>query len=152
MIWDHVEASNSLASLLRDAKAEGKVRVLRSHIQLDQNEGIQDKDRLNRILALREEFEEVQVPTSITLLGTSRLGESMLASEVADEKLTALVNVKIANLKDKKDAILAVTAFEHGAVLVTEDRDLRKKAIREAVTTWNLIELTEWLQNPEDPK
>jgi predicted nucleic acid-binding protein len=146
MIWDHVEASNSLASLLRDAKAEGKVRVLRSHIQLDQNEGIQDKDRLNRILALREEFEEVQVPTSITLLGTSRLGESKLASNLATEKLTSLVNMNIANLKNKKDAILAVTAFEHGAILVTEDITLRKRAIRESVDTWNLYELIQCLK------
>lgn len=146
MIWDHVEASDSLASLLRDAKAEGKVRVLRSHIQLDQNEGIQDKDRLNRILALREEFEEVQVPTSITLLGTSRLGESKLASNLATEKLTSLVNMNIANLKNKKDAILAVTAFEHGAILVTEDITLRKRAIRESVDTWNLSELIQCLK------
>jgi rRNA maturation endonuclease Nob1 len=146
MVWDLVDANGEFEANLRRVKDAGAIQVLRSHIQIDQNSRMKDKSKLARIQKLRERFEETPIPTSLFILGSSRLGEAKLGSPSATERYLQMVDEADTKTGDKMDAVLAVTAHESEAVFVTDDVNLQKKCQKLGILFWSPNELLERLK------
>lgn len=152
MIWDRVEADADLQNQMRAAKHKGVLQIIRSHLQLDQNEKMSDRAVLSRIKALRDEFEEELVSTSVFLLGSSRLDQANLGDKSASIRFGILVPNPNSKLGVKVDAVLALTALENDAVFVTCDTRLAKKCRRQSIEAWDLVSFSDWLESGESPE
>ena len=146
MVWDCVDAHLQLREMLTAAKLAGELQIIRSHIQIDQNDRMPDKERLSRIKSLRDEFEESESPTSLFILGSSRLGQAKLGSESISQAYDSLVPSPKTSLGNKLDAVLALTAQDSGALFVTADKILAKKCRRYSIPVWELADLIKWLE------
>lgn len=117
---------------VRRAQADGALRLLVTHVQRDELNAIKDAERWAALEALRGSLEAVPVPTTGLVLGVSRLGEATLIDR-ADLGLWA--DLSKDNPKHAEDALLALTARQHEAVLVTEDKTFRARAATHGIRT-----------------
>lgn len=146
MMWDCVDANVQLREMLTAAKSAGELQIIRSHLQIDQNDRMPDKARLARIKILRDEFEESESPTSLFILGSSRLGQAKLGNESISQVYDSMLPSPDTRLGNRLDAVLALTAQEIGAVFVTADRNLAKRCRQHSIGVWELGDLIEWLE------
>ena len=130
MVWDEVLLNRQLTDLLRYLETHGYISILRTHIQLDQNESMGKKspDKLSGILRLRELLDESEVPTGGLVLDMSRLDRSILTSEELTSVFEKIMGNKKRTAKHASDALLAVTAEFHGAFFISNDKNLVKRA------------------------
>jgi hypothetical protein len=129
MVWDEVLTNWQLESLLFYLETYGYISILRTHIQLDQNEGMRKKspDKLKSILHLRELHQEREIPTEGLVLGISRLDHSKLGSEELTLAFEKIMGNQKRTAKNASDALLAVTSEFHGAFFISDDERLVKR-------------------------
>lgn len=113
-----------LESVVR-AKVEGRVRILATHILRDELNATSDPEQWARLEAVRGRLAGEPVATTGVVLDVSRLDESTLFGW---EDLDDYAELTADNPRHAKDALLALTARTHGAVLVTSDARLTKRA------------------------
>jgi predicted nucleic acid-binding protein len=134
--FDHVIADRARILALRSAADAGRVEVVVTHIQED--------ELADAPLDKRDLYAQVprrQVNTSAFIVGLSRLGMAELGSrQIYDAVRTPQ--------KHFEDGLIADTAKHLGAILVTGDDRLFKRAQAEDVVVWDFGRLDAELGPP----
>jgi len=126
MIFDHVVADAPFAEALRVAAEAGQITIVTTHVQEDQIAAIPDADKREAVLRIPRSV----VPTTGFALDVSRLG----MARFADEQTSATIErIGQRHPKNVKDALIAATACDEADALVTEDKTLRKRIVREGL-------------------
>jgi predicted nucleic acid-binding protein len=128
---------------VREALEEGRLRLVSTHILDDEAGASTDPKVLAFKPALAREVEGERLPTRGFVFDISRFDQAALFSE-PDADLFDTLSVE--NPNNAEDALLALTADREGAVLVTEDKDLRKRAKRHGITALDPSDLLQRLQ------
>lgn len=142
-VWDTVLLDRELRKKLEIATRANRILIVSSHVQIDENSQM-EPNKLKKIEALREDVEELYVPTAGFILGISRLGEASLPSEQFVKQFEDFLR----GTKRKKhiaDALIALTGGSFGFVVVTNDKKMRTRALRVGITCWILEELRNFL-------
>ncbi len=107
---------------------EGLIKLISTQVEKDEIDAIpfEKAEKWAQINVLRGELKISQVPASGLLLDLSKLGASKFISHQEMEKLVNSIN---GNLNYINDSVLAMTAKENDATLITNDAKLLKKAI-----------------------
>src|SRR5215218_6101247 len=113
MIFDSLVAGGDTAEAVLGAIRDGRLKLRTTHVQEDQLAAILDEAKRSAIAAIPREV----VPSSVFVLGVSRLGEARLGAGDDYEAIRR-------GSKDIEDAIIAATAVSEADVLVTEDKRL----------------------------
>lgn len=135
MIQDQLVATDALRDRVGELVRAGKVDLVRTHLQQDENNDTPDPDKRERLQSL----ELPVIPTSGFVLGVSRLGLARLSEPEPIEELRA------GNQAHTNDALLGATAIESGRVLVTDDTTLRGRALARGARVWSGAELVAYL-------
>ena len=125
--YDPIINDPSFSSTVEAACAVGVVELLLTHVQRDELFEIPDDEKRRRALSLPH----VLVSTYGMILDVSRLGLARLGEP---ERIEAIRN---SSMRHSHDALLATTAQQEGAVLVTNERRLTNFAQREGITVWS---------------
>ena len=143
-VIDEVLDDLELCELFVRASAELGVKFYVTHIAIDEVEKIPiARDELRQaLLQVIAQVPTVRIATSTFVLGISRLGEARLGSDAEAEDFDRLTG---GNDRHAEDAMLALTARSIGAIVVSEDKDLRKRAGRLAITCLTTGQLQEIL-------
>ncbi len=117
-----VEQSGAFEAV-RAAVEAGRARLFGTHILEDELAATKDaakRANLERVLSLTED-----VPTAVFVFDRSRIGRAALGGGEDVERFRQLSGLR-GDGRDVNDSLYAVTAYRHGAVLVTADGDLRR--------------------------
>ncbi|RYZ92570.1 MAG: hypothetical protein EOP06_03905 [Proteobacteria bacterium] len=141
-----------LDSHLFDRLLEGRISIedIRSagtpfvtHVQMRELKAIPEakRDKREKLLALVKEVTASEVPTPFILgetpLGSGYLGAAMPMFEEMYSELTRVSGKK----NDIRDCMIADAAFAIGAVLITDDADLRAVVVKFGCRAISSIEL-----------
>jgi predicted nucleic acid-binding protein len=126
-IFDKLAADADALALAEQLVQRGEMKLLSTHIQRDEIAQVTDQERLQKLLSVPIE----EVPTFGIVLGVSRIGMARFAPSEPLESLRAGEDRSTRT----NDALIAMTAQFEQATLVTEDKDLRKRAVRHAIAT-----------------
>ena len=126
MIFAHIVADPSFADAVRDATSSGSITILTTHIQEDQIAAIGDDEKREAIMRIPRTV----VPTTGIAIGVSKLG----IARTADEDTSATIErIGQRHLKNTMDALIAASARDEADVIVTDDKTLRKRMLREGL-------------------
>lgn len=114
---------------LLSAIASGELRVLTTHVQRDQLQATPMPDRAQQLLRTLELVEAALLPTSAFVLDFSPLDGAQLADDATATLLDELRDHRTHDAKDTADALIAITAYRNGAILVTNDGSGRKRGL-----------------------
>lgn len=138
-VYDRLVETPEIQRRAIEAHTSGRIELLRTHVQVDELE--RDIDKAPYTLAIPG----TPVPTYGLVLGVSKLG---LARFGETAKIDA---IRSPQRNHTHDALLATTAQYEGAILVTEDRRLRRRAEGEGIEVWDADRfIREALGQPED--
>ncbi len=126
-IFDELLVNPELKRLMFKFSHSGRIKFISTHVEKDEIDAIpfEKAEKWVQINLLREELKASHVPVSGLLLDQSRLGESKFISHQEMERLVTSIN---GNSSYINDSVLALTAKENDATLVTNDAKLLKKA------------------------
>lgn len=142
---DFVLDSNAFDSLVAHPRAEllaterhdaGRDRFLVTHVQRDELSRTSDLVRRAKLLALLDHFETI--PTHGFVWDVSKWDNARWADEGDGEAFKS---------EGAEDMLIAFTAQCQGAVLVTDDVGLTKKAHGEGLSVWANEALASYLVN-----
>lgn len=133
MVYDRLVESSDRERKVIAAHEAGKLVLLMTHIQHD--ELMQDEQKRHRTLAIPFEV----TSTYGVVLGKSKLG---LARFGEPERIHAVSGGSINHVND---ALIAATAKYENAVLVTDDKRLRRRAESEGIDLWGSEEFLAFL-------
>ncbi len=127
-----------------EAVESGRLRVLGTHVQLDQLAATPG-NRGHQLLLVVELVDPVWVAASVFVVDFSPLDEAA----VADDDTAALADrlrggELVTDPRHNADAVLAVTAHRKGATLVTSDVRLSKRCALEGIATMTVPEFLAW--------
>jgi predicted nucleic acid-binding protein len=131
--------------VLHEAVKDGKLEMLRTHVNVDEVLDTRDADKRER---LRHDWAELTkpVPTGAFALGISRLGQAQLMDDT--ETIEAL---RSGNPKNTEDALIGSTALFEGCALVTYDRRLTGRARERGIEVLTTAELLAEFGYPSGP-
>ncbi|MFM7346401.1 MAG: hypothetical protein ACKO1J_13670 [Tagaea sp.] len=126
MIYDKIIENDGFLDVLKRRHSQGTLRIIDTHIQLDQLSATTDECKRTRLLALIEELKllAVRVPTIGGVWDVTRWDEGTFGS---DEENIAIEKAMNSNPRHSQDALIAVTAAAHVDYLITEDRPLTNR-------------------------
>jgi rRNA-processing protein FCF1 len=127
--FDYVIASSNRIEALRAAINAGRLEVVVTHVQEDQLAGAPQHKR-----DLYTQVPRRQVNTSAFVVGVSRLGKASVGGG-------ATYNAVRTARKHFEDGLIADTAKQVGAILVTGDGRLQKRARAEKIEVWGFARL-----------
>jgi predicted nucleic acid-binding protein len=128
MIFDHIVADAAFAEVVQDAARRGSMTIVTTHVQEDQIAAIPDDEKREAI----SRIPRTVVRTTGLALGVWRLG----MAEFADKKTNVtLERIGRRHLRTVKDALIAASARDKADAIVTEDKALRKRVLREGLNT-----------------
>jgi len=133
-IVDQLAEDRALVAKLGHAVRAGNLRLLLTHLQIDEVLEMKAEKRAKRasLLQVLTSLPAERVPTYGFLLDRSRLDHAMLASDNHAALFTALTR---GNPRHHEDVLILLTAAWFYADLVTENtKDLAKMAARIGVT------------------
>jgi rRNA-processing protein FCF1 len=142
-IIDYILKTPGLIERIRQAAAGDILTLVETHILKDQLENTEEESRREQLLAVYGALPKTQVETSGLILDVSRLDMAELGGNAVSESISRLRPSK--DLGGLKDALLAATASGKADVLVTNDRDLRKKAARESIQVWGFEQFSKFV-------
>jgi rRNA-processing protein FCF1 len=116
--------------IVEDALARGRLTLIQTHILRDELNQIPNAKKRARLKPIRALLGGESVPTVGFVLGFSRLGAAALADDETNETLGALMGD---NPRQVADSLLITTAKANEAILVTNDRQARRRARRQGV-------------------
>ena len=126
---------------LRVAQDAGRCQVLITHVQTDEISETKDEQRRALLVAVLAFVNARLEPTAGFVLDVSRLGMARL------DFAEPIETVRGVNFKHSRDALLASTAVEEGAVLVTADVPLGRQLVKRlGGRWWDYPELVGWLR------
>lgn len=154
MVWDEVLVSSHLEDLLLYLEKYGHVGIVRTHVQMDQNEAMRTKNqsKLMAILGLRARLQEKEIVTEGFVLGVSRFGQAKLGSDELTSAFQNLMGNQKRTLKHAADTLLAVTAGFGEPYFVTGDKRLEGRAGKLGFKTIPLSGFEGWLGSLLGPK
>lgn len=97
-----------------------------THIQSDEIANTKDKARRNDLMRVLKEIPNEQIPTSVFVLGVSRLGQAELGDGVTYTKILDELNRLKRKSSNCCDSIIGATAHTKKIGLVTADSDFHK--------------------------
>jgi predicted nucleic acid-binding protein len=142
MIFDKIVSAEGMTEKLQQLTDDGALALLVTHVQEDQLADISDAKKQASI----ERVPRTLVPTSAFALGFSRLGMAGLGSG----RLLKSIRGTTSPLRHTKDGLIGATAGNTSAVLVTEDRRLRRRAVAAGVSTWDFAAFRAWVDSISD--
>jgi predicted nucleic acid-binding protein len=142
--WDPLLDDPAHLDAVVEAVESGRLRVLVSHVQLDQLAATPG-DRGHQLLLVVELVDPAWVATSVFVLDFSPLDEAALA----DDDTAAFADrlrggEQVTDPRHIADAVLAVTAHRNGATFITSDRRLSKRCALEDIATMTVPEFLTW--------
>ena len=137
-IYDLIADGSLNINLLSEKKEDFEFYI--THIQIDEINKCPDEDKRARLFLFKSKLSPIVIPTESIILGTSRLGEARFG----DGKI--LEKIRKENLNHTQDALIGETAIKNNLLLVTEDNQLKKKAISLNGKAINLEEFKESLK------
>lgn len=147
MVWDEVLVNSRLQDLLVFGEAHGCIEIVRTHVQIDQNEAMRTTKpvKLTAINGLRAQLQEKDVPTEGFVLGVSRLGQAKLGSDDSNLAFEELMGNQKRTLKNASDALLAVSAEFGQRFFVSGDQRLVDKSVNLGFKVIPLSSFEGWL-------
>jgi len=136
-IYDLVADGSLDIDLLNEKKDYYEFYI--THIQVDEINKCSDEDKRARLFLFKSKLSPIVIPTESFVLGTSRLGEARLG----DAKI--LEEIRKANLRHTKDALIGEVAIKKNLTLITEDSPLKNKVNSLGGKALNLKEFKEKL-------
>ena len=124
---------------IRAAIADGRLRLLSTHVTYDEIEATKDGACRVALLTALSDFSEA-VPTGAFVLNVSRLGMARLSDDVE-----AFEEQRSGQSKHTHDALIAVTAQYEGSFLVTHDKGMRRRAESAGIPVCDMRELIDKL-------
>lgn len=120
---------------LRTAVDDGRLRLLFTHINIDELAVVPDAERRSRLLLAMVDLGQL-VPTGACVADVSRLNFARLMEDV-----DAVEALRSGNIDHTRDALIAATAIFEKCALVTNDKRLAGQARRgiEVLTTSKLL-------------
>jgi predicted nucleic acid-binding protein len=103
------------------------LQLLSTHLTRNQLEAIEDVTERQKLLTVYHYLPKEEVATVGIVLDVSSLGEAKLGSEESSRTLDELTTKGGGGIHD---ALIALTATHKADVLVTDDDDLKKKAMK----------------------
>lgn len=131
MIFDKLADDGAALEVATRLVDSGRVVFLSTHVQADEIARIPDPERVRRLLSMPAEL----VPTYGFVIGYSRIGAARLSGPEPLESLRS------GNLDHTEDAMIGATAQFERATLVTEDRRLQGRALKQGITVIGWSEL-----------
>ncbi len=142
MIIDCIAEVAGFVERIQCAVAKGSLMIVETHILPDQLSKTPDPARRALLLRVYDALPKVTVATSGIVLDVSRLGGAEFADETNDLEGLATTNRR----GGMQDALLALTSSSKADVLVTEDRDLRKKAEAKRLQVWTFADFRRFVE------
>lgn len=124
MIFNHIIDDPAFANVVRDAARSGSITIVTTHIQEDQiadNPDAEKREAISRI-------PRTVVPTTGVAVGVSRLGMARFAD---DDTSATIERIGQRHVKNTRDALIAASARDEADMIVTDDKTLRKRILRE---------------------
>lgn len=130
--FDQIIVDPELIKAIVEASRLGKMRILVTHVQEDELKRMPDIQKLNAIAQIPREV----INTSGAIYRVSKYGQAVYGN--ANINGLTLADVQKGNPKHAEDALIALTAFKHADVLVTEDRPFRNKVkkMQSLISIW----------------
>jgi hypothetical protein len=147
-VVDELVADSELVSTLQQSVESGRVKLLITHLQIDEvmNTGDDKRAKREALVQLLAELPATRVPTYGFVVGLSRLGNAMLAS---DEHAEMFLELTGGNLRHNEDALIVLTAAWFYADVVSENvKDVPKMAGRVGVRSHRSSDLRQLLSAP----
>lgn len=126
-VFDEVLINSELRRLVFKFSGLGQIKLICSYIEKDEVDKIPiaKAEKWAEINILRSELNAEEVPASGLIVDKSKIGKSKFISNADMENVVRSIN---GNSKYVNDSIIAQTAKENNAILVTNDIELLKKA------------------------
>ncbi len=121
---------------LRAAVDDGRLRLLFTHVTIDEFTAVSDVDRRSRLLLAVVDLGQL-VPTGACVADVSRVNFARVIEDV-----DAVDALRSGNIDHTRDALIAATAIFEKCALVTNDKRLAARARErgiEVITTRNLL-------------
>jgi hypothetical protein len=123
----------------------GALRLLWTHVTVDELAAIPDEDRRARLLTIAASL-AVLVPTGSSVLGFSRLNFSRLGS---DDDADGIEAFRQGRIKDTRDALVSSTARFECAAVCTRDERMTARAVAGGLTVVRPEALSAWAAGEE---
>ena len=130
-IYDLLTEDEEGLRALQTSVRAGQLDIKTTHVQEDELARIPDPDKKAKVASIPRQ----PVPTSDFVVGESRWGMARFGTGETVEA------IRRDNLKHTRDALIAATAEYEGAVLVTEDKLLKRRAQGQGLLVWTKGEL-----------
>jgi rRNA-processing protein FCF1 len=118
-IFDKIASGDLKIEELIKFKKKAEFHI--THIQVDEINKCTNIEKRSKLFLFMTKLAPKIIPTNSFILGKSRLGEARLSDGIIFEKL------KNGNDKNTGDALIGETAIKEKLILITEDKNLRKK-------------------------
>lgn len=125
-VYDQLVSTPEIQRRAIEAHESGRMELLLTHVQVDELTPMPDEEKRDAALAIPG----TATDTYGFVLTFSRLDHARLGEPATIEA------IRNGSLKHTHDALLASTAEYEGAVLVTDDDRLQKRARRLGIEVW----------------
>lgn len=137
---DAIADEEGLYPRVLEAVEAGRLRLLWTHVTVDELAVIPDEERRARLLTIAASL-AVLVPTGSAVWDFSRLDFSRWGS---DDDTDGLEAFRQGRLKDTRDALVSSTARYEQAAVCTRDKGMTAKAIAGGLTVVRPEDLPDW--------
>jgi rRNA-processing protein FCF1 len=136
---------------IQQSLQDGRLRLIHTHLLRDEPDATPDPEKRAKLAAVREQLAGEYVATTGFVLDVSRLDEAKLFSDEGARRFNEELTTEDPNTGGRRhaeDALLALTAEDEGAVLVTRDVNLTKRARRQGIDVTTPADLIARLSEP----
>jgi len=141
-IFDKIINNEKLEIRILELKNSEQIKILTTHIQIDELGAIADTARRKKLLKCVNEICEC-IPTMGVVLDVSRIGMARLSDGEEIEK------IRQGNLKRTQDALISSTASSDTDFLVTEDRSFATR-VKRNLTNVQVLNFNEFVRKLND--
>lgn len=145
---DAIADEEGLYPAVLEAVEAGRLRLLWTHVTVDELAAIPDEDRRARLLTIAASL-AVLVPTGSAVFGFSRMDFSRWGSDNDSDGLEAF---RQGRLKDTRDALVSSTARYEGAAVCTRDKGMTDKALAGGLTVVRPEDLPGWAHASQETR
>jgi predicted nucleic acid-binding protein len=140
-IYDLVISESGMSDVLNKLSADGKLKILTTHIQRGEIEAIADDAKKQ---AMQQIVTEI-VTTSSAVYGVSLYGMATYGNGGTGG--FSIDDIRSKTKRHTKDALIATTAARDADVLVTEDKRLanRLKQLKSRIEVWTFADFKRYL-------
>jgi rRNA-processing protein FCF1 len=142
---DAIADEEGLYDSVLEVVSQGRLRLLWTHVTVDELAAIPDEDRRARLLTIAASL-AVLVPTGSSVLGFSRLDFSRFGSDDDSDGIEAF---RQGRLKDTRDALVSSTARFEGAAVCTRDERMTARAVGGGLAVVRPEALPAWAASEE---